>query len=86
MALHYPWHVYILQTKLFGELKSKTIPFCSKELMEGGNSIPGFLLEDPTYPLMPNLRKEYFNGEVTHPGLVFCNITLQITHGYQMFI
>ena len=43
-------------------LKTGKIPTCTREVMEGHDPIPVFLLGDPAYPLIPYLIREFPNG------------------------
>ena len=49
-------------SNLFQSLHNQTIPQCRKVIVDGQPEVPIYILDDPAYPILPYIMKEFANG------------------------
>ena len=49
-------------SNLFQSLHNETIPQCRKVIVDGQPEVPIYILDDPAYPILPYIMKEFANG------------------------
>ena len=59
------------QSTLNAIFREGVLPDCSKIIVEGEAPVPICILEHPAYPLLPNIMKEFANGEKNEEEQVF---------------